>query len=128
MSLAIVLNLREIQEGIVRTNKDARATGGYLNQKPWDNIFRLFGGHPTTAWILSIFAPIIGIILIVTVLMGCCFPIFRALIMKSLHSVTNMTVIQNPVRNVTIYAPPDDKSESTSISSESSEDSNDNDH
>ncbi|CAK6958178.1 SYCY2 protein [Scomber scombrus] len=119
-----IRNLRGIQEGIVRTNKDARVTGGYLDQQPWDNISRFFGGHPTIAWILSIFAPIIGIVLIVIVLMGCCFPIFRALILKSLHSVTNMTLIQNPVRNVTIYAPSEaDSSDSTSITSTSSEES-----
>ncbi|CAK6954951.1 SYCY2 protein [Scomber scombrus] len=119
-----IRNLRGIQEGIVRTNKDARVIGGYLDQQPWDNIFRFFGGHPTIAWILSIFAPIIGIILIVIVLMGCCFPIFRALILKSLHSVTNMTLIQNPVRNVTIYAPSEaDSGDSTSITSNSSEES-----
>ena len=73
-----IRNLRAIQEGIVSTNKDHGITFlDYLE----DNL------------------PLHGF--------WASFPIFHARILKSVHSVTNMTMIQNPVRDVTIYAPPE---------------------
>lgn len=75
-------HIREIQEGIVRTNKVAQELGRYHNSKAVEYMSRLFSGDPSVAWCLSIAAPIITIVFIVAVVMCCCFPIFRALMLK----------------------------------------------
>lgn len=126
LSMAIA-NIRKIQEGIVKTNWDAQATGGYQKSEAWKSISNCFSGNPSIAWILGIAGPLIVVILIIAVIMCCCFPLFRALILKSVYSLTNMTMIQHPVENVTIYASPErESSDSTSISSDSSLESRDN--
>lgn len=123
LSIAIK-NLRDIQESIVAVNRNARMEMGYRGNKIWENIAGYFGGNSVLAWLVGLCAPIIGIVLIVAIIMGCCFPIFRALIMKSVSSVSKTILVQNPIRNTYIYAPPEmnEDDDSTSVSSESSED------
>ena len=126
LSIAIK-NLRDIQESIVSVNRNARVAMGFGENKLWENIIRYFGGNSALTWLVGLCAPIIGIVVIVAIIMGCCFPIFRALIMKSVSSVSKTILVQNPVRNTYIYAPPDasDDEDSTSVSSVSSISSDD---
>lgn len=123
LSIAIK-NLRDIQESIVTVNRNARAEMAYRGNKLWENIARYFGGNSVLTWLVGLCAPIIGIVVIVAIIMGCCFPIFHALIMESVSSVSKTILVQNPIRNTYIYAPPgtNDDDDSTSVSSESSED------
>lgn len=116
-----IRNIKEVQESISRTNVEVRESGGYRNMPILDSVARLFQANPMMAWILSVAGPILIIILIVVIVLGCCFPILRALILKSVNSITNMTLVQNPVRNVNFYLPPErqemDSDSSTSTNS-----------
>lgn len=93
---AAISNLKNIQQGITRINTEVRRTGGFTDSSFFGSIASLFTGNPVMAWLLGFGGPIIVVILIVLAVVGCCFPILKALILKSLQSVANISVVTQP--------------------------------
>lgn len=86
LSLAIK-NLQDLNQEIIRTNMEARETGGFSFSIPWLNkIAEFFSNNSLFGWIIGLFMPFFMIILVTGVVICCCLPLIRKFVLKSISS------------------------------------------